>query len=135
VPFALPSLYSWPAREFLDLPIILAHSSGRLFASEAIVAASVGPNIYLGLSSLMPHHIAEVLAHVPSSRLMIGSDLPDSLETEMSKILTLETTREVKADIAAVLKAQPTAPEVVSLTQCPDRSVGFSQRLTPRCLV
>ena len=47
----------------------------------------------------MPHHILEVLAHVPSSRLMIGSDLPESLETEMSKILTLEATREVKADI------------------------------------
>jgi len=99
VPFALPSLYIWPARKFPDLPIILAHSGGSLFVSEAIVAASVCANIYLELSSLMPHHIAEVLAHVPSSRLMIGSDLPDSLETEMSKILTLETTREVKADI------------------------------------
>ena len=42
---------------------------------------------------------ADVLAHVPSARLMIGSDLPESLETEMSKIITLETTREVKADI------------------------------------
>jgi len=62
--------------------------------SEAIVAASVCPNIYLELSSLMPHHLADVLAHVPSWRLMIGSDLPESLETEMSKIMTLETTRE-----------------------------------------
>ena len=24
----------------------------------------------------MPHHVLEVLVHVPSSRLMIGSDLP-----------------------------------------------------------
>ena len=52
-------------------------------------------NIYLELSSLMPHHLADVLAHVPSWRLMIRSDLPESLETEMSKIMTLETTREV----------------------------------------
>jgi len=37
--------------------------------------------------------------HVPSSRLMIGSDLPESLETEMSQIPTLETIREVKEDI------------------------------------
>lgn len=77
----------------------MAHSGGSLFVSEAIVAASVCPNIYLELSSLMPHHLADVLAHVPSSRLMIGSDLPESLEAEMSKIMTLETTHEVKADI------------------------------------
>jgi len=99
VPFALPSLFIWPARKFPDLPIILAHCGGSLFVAEAIVAASVCPNIYLELSSLMPHHIGEVLAHVPSSRLMIGSDLPDSLETEMSKVLALKSAREVKADI------------------------------------
>ena len=62
---------------------------------EAIVAASVCPNIYLELSSLIPHHLVDVLAHVPSWRLMIGSDLPESLKAEMSKIMTLETTREV----------------------------------------
>jgi uncharacterized protein len=99
VPFALPSLFIWPARKFPELPIILAHSGSNLFVSEAIVAASVCPNIYLELSSLMPHHLADVLAHVSSSRLMIGSDLPESLETEISKILTLETAQDVKADI------------------------------------
>ena len=77
----------------------LENSGGSLFVSAAIVAASVCPNIYLELSSLMPHHIAEVLVHVPSSRLMIGSDLPESLETEMSQIPTRETIREVKEDI------------------------------------
>jgi predicted TIM-barrel fold metal-dependent hydrolase len=110
VPFALPSLFIWPARQFPELPIILAHSGGGLFVSEAIVAASVCPNIYLELSSLMPHHIADVLAHVPSSHLMIGSDLPESLETEMSKIVTLETTREVKADILWNTAARLFAP-------------------------
>jgi predicted TIM-barrel fold metal-dependent hydrolase len=92
-------LFIWPARKFPELPIILAHSGSNLFVSEAIVAASVCPNIYLELSSLMPHHLADVLAHVSSSRLMIGSDLPESLETEISKILTLETAQDVKADI------------------------------------
>jgi len=51
-----------------------------------------------------------VLAHVPSSRLMIGSDLPESLETEMSKIVTLETTKEVKADILWNTAARLFAP-------------------------
>jgi len=47
----------------------------------------------------MSQHLTDVLAHVPSPRLIIGSDLPESLETEMSKILKLEITSEVKADI------------------------------------
>ncbi|MBK5291655.1 MAG: amidohydrolase family protein [Acidobacteriia bacterium] len=89
-PFALPSLYIMPARRFPDLTIVLGHSGGGLYALEAIVAACVCPNIYLELSSLMPHHIREVLSHVPASRLMAGSDVPESLETELNKIFTLE---------------------------------------------
>ena len=51
------------------------------------------------LSSLMPHHIVEVLSHIPSSRLLIGSDVPESLEAEMSKILGMDLAPEVKSDI------------------------------------
>jgi len=98
-PFALPSLYILPARKFPELPIILGHAGGGIYSAEAIVAATVCPNIYVELSSLMPHHIREVLAHVPASRLMIGSDVPESLETEMSKILGLEIEPEAKRDI------------------------------------
>jgi predicted TIM-barrel fold metal-dependent hydrolase len=89
-PFALPSLYIMPARKFPDLPIVLGHAGGGLYVLEAIVAASVCPNIFIELSSLMPHHISEVLAHVPAGRLMIGSDLPESADTEIGKILGLD---------------------------------------------
>jgi predicted TIM-barrel fold metal-dependent hydrolase len=99
VPFALPSLFIMPARRFPDLRIVLAHSGGGVYTSEAIVAATVCPNIYLELSSLMPHHVHEVLEHVPASRLLIGSDLPESLDIEMSKILGLEIPSEAKQDI------------------------------------
>ena len=44
------------------------------------------PNIYIELSTLTPHAVLEVLQHVGSDRLMAGSDLPESLETEISKI-------------------------------------------------
>jgi predicted TIM-barrel fold metal-dependent hydrolase len=37
----------------------------------------------------MPHQVLEVLQHVPSDRLMIGSDLPENVDTEIGKILTL----------------------------------------------
>jgi predicted TIM-barrel fold metal-dependent hydrolase len=89
-PFALPSLYIMPALKFPGVPIVLGHAGGGLYMLETIVAASVCPNIYIELSSLMPHHVQEVLAHVPAERLMIGSDLPESAETEIGKILGLE---------------------------------------------
>jgi predicted TIM-barrel fold metal-dependent hydrolase len=98
-PFALPSLFIMPARKFPDLPIVLAHAGGSVYVAEAIVAATVCPNIYVELSSLMPHHVAEVLLHIPSSRLLIGSDVPESLEAEMSKILGMDLAPEVKSDI------------------------------------
>ncbi|HYZ83334.1 MAG TPA: hypothetical protein VE621_02985, partial [Bryobacteraceae bacterium] len=49
---------------------------------------------YVELSSLMPHHISEVLQHVPADRLMIGSDLPESIETEMGKIVRMPISAE-----------------------------------------
>ena len=57
---------------------------------EAIVAAGVCPNIYVELSSLMPHHVKEILVDIPSTRLMIGSDLPESVDVEIGKILALD---------------------------------------------
>ena len=99
VPFALPSLFILPARKFPQLTIILGHAGGSVYAAESIVAASVCDNIFIELSSLMPHHITEILAHVSSRRLMIGSDLPESMETEISKITNMEADAGTKEDI------------------------------------
>lgn len=98
-PFALPSLYIAPALRYPELQIVLGHAGGGLYAAEAIVAALVCPNIFVELSSLMPHHVQEVLSHVASDRLMIGSDLPESVETEIGKILGLDAEDSVKQDI------------------------------------
>lgn len=88
-PFALPSLYIDVARRFPDLKIVLAHSGGSTYYLEAIVAAKTCANIWLELSSLMPHHVAEVLTHVEADRLMIGTDLPESTAVEIGKIVAL----------------------------------------------
>lgn len=98
-PFALPSLYIAVARRFPALQIILAHAGGGLYVGEAIVAADVCPNIYVEVSSLMPHHVLEVLRHIPSRRLMIGSDLPESTAAEIGKITELDVAERVKQDI------------------------------------
>jgi predicted TIM-barrel fold metal-dependent hydrolase len=99
VPFALPSLLMLPARKHPGLRIVLAHSGGGLFFQEAIVAAALCPNVFLELSTLLPHQVMEVLAQVPGSRLMIGSDLPENLEEELGKIVRLEIPDEARADI------------------------------------
>jgi predicted TIM-barrel fold metal-dependent hydrolase len=88
-----------PARRFPDLPIVAAHSGGGVFVHEAILAAVFCPNIYLELSSLTPNQVLEVLAEVPCSRLMIGSDLPESLDAEMGKILELGIPEQDKLEI------------------------------------
>ncbi len=101
IPHALPSLQIPVAQRYPDLRIILAHcGGGGMFKGEAIVAASLCPNIYLELSSLMPHDILEVLHHIPSSRLLAGSDLVESTRVELSKFfLTDGITEAQRADI------------------------------------
>ncbi len=98
-PFALPSAFMLPARRYPDLRFVLAHAGGGLFYQEAIVAALFCPNIYLELSSLLPHQVAEVVAQAPSSRLMIGSDLPANAEIEIGKIAALSAPEQVREDI------------------------------------
>jgi predicted TIM-barrel fold metal-dependent hydrolase len=95
-PFALPSLLITPARQYPDLPIVIGHAGSPIYFLEAIVAAQTCPNLYVELSSLMPHQALEVVKHIPASRLMAGSDLPESAEVELGKIIGLpveETTR------------------------------------------
>ena len=98
-PYALPSLFIHPARRFPDLPIVLGHAGAGVYVLEAIVAASVCPNLYVELSTLPPHAVLEVLGHVGPERLMAGSDLPESLEVEIGKILTLPVGDGVKRAI------------------------------------
>jgi predicted TIM-barrel fold metal-dependent hydrolase len=105
LPFSAPSLLMMPARRFPDLRIVIGHCGGGAFVHEAIVAAAFCPNVYLELSSLMPHHVLEVLAEVPSGRLMIGSDLPESLEIEMDKIIRLGIPEEDKRNILSATAA------------------------------
>jgi uncharacterized protein len=99
LPFSAPSLYMMPARRFEELKIIIGHCGGGIFFYEAIVAAQFCQNILLELSTLMPHQVLDVLSYVPSNRLMIGSDLPENVETEIGKILALPVAEQDRRNI------------------------------------
>jgi predicted TIM-barrel fold metal-dependent hydrolase len=99
MPFSSPALCMMPARKFPGLKIVLAHCGGGVFVHEAILAALFCPNIFLEMSSLMPHHVREVLDHLPSHRLMVGSDLPESVDAEFGKILGMDIGEEDKRNI------------------------------------
>jgi hypothetical protein len=100
IPYSLPSMYILPAMRYPELKIVLAHcGGGGLFSGEAIVAAKLCPNVYLELSSLLPHSILEVLRHVGPERLMVGSDLPENLDVEFGKVLGLAVGEEAKRAI------------------------------------
>jgi len=100
IPYALPSSFMPAARKYPQLDIVLAHcGGGGVLLTDAIVAALFCPNIYLELSTLMPNHVLRVLAQVPSSQLMIGSDLPENVGVEVSKILDLDVAEAVRRDM------------------------------------
>ena len=99
VPFSLPSLYIVPARRFPDLTIVLGHAGSSIFYTEAIVAALERSNIYIELSTLMPHFVREILGHISPSRLMVGSDLPEDLELEVGKVTSLPLERADRQEI------------------------------------
>ena len=60
----------FPGAEVITVPI----ADGGEGTVEALVAAKVCPNIFLELSSLMPHHLGDILAAVPSDRLWVVPD-------------------------------------------------------------
>jgi predicted TIM-barrel fold metal-dependent hydrolase len=98
-PLALPSLFIAAAQRFPDLQIVLGHCGGPVYYQEAILAAQLRPNIYLDLSTLPAHNAADVLRHVDSSRVMMGSDLPESIAPEIEKLLHLQLTPEQLANV------------------------------------
>jgi uncharacterized protein len=87
LPLSAPSLFIMPARKFPEVRIVLGHAGGSIFFQEAIVAASVCPNIWVELSTLMPHHMLDVIKQVGAPRLMIGTDVPESAAIELDKII------------------------------------------------
>jgi predicted TIM-barrel fold metal-dependent hydrolase len=84
-PPALPSLVIPRAREFPDVPIVLAHAGFAIYCEEALVAAEVCPNVYLEPSWCQYYNAGRMTRAIGSGRMVMGSDHPANLAVELAK--------------------------------------------------
>jgi hypothetical protein len=97
VPFTLPALAIPRARQYPNLQIILAHAGESLYSEEALVAAGECENIHLETSWSKPGEIRHFLRKLGGGRVMMGSDLPDNTETEITKYRSIDIGEEERA--------------------------------------
>ena len=90
MPWSLPSLCIPIARRYPDLKIVLAHSGMTVFADEAYIAASECANIYLEVSWTAGFQIKHFISSLGPKRIMFGSDLPENLGAELTKLKSLD---------------------------------------------
>jgi uncharacterized protein len=84
-PFASPSHVLSLAREWPNLPVVLAHAGMGVAAREAGLIAQLCPNVYLETSWCGTLDTAMLVEMVGPDRLMLGSDGPQNLGVEITK--------------------------------------------------
>jgi predicted TIM-barrel fold metal-dependent hydrolase len=94
IPFALPSLCLPAARQFPNLKIILCHAGYAVFAAEAIIVAKEASNIYLEPSWCTSTQTRGMIRELGAARVIMGSDLPANLPTEIAKAKSVGLSQE-----------------------------------------
>jgi len=89
IPFALPSLIIPRAKQYPNLPIILAHAGWGVYVIEALTAALQCDNIYLEPSHVGTIDKSDILRNLSADRILFGSDLPVNIATELNQFRTL----------------------------------------------
>jgi predicted TIM-barrel fold metal-dependent hydrolase len=84
-PFASPSHVLSLAREWPNLPVVLAHAGMGGAAREAGLVVQLCPNVYLETSWCGTLDTAMLMEMVGPDRLMLGSDGAQNLEVEITK--------------------------------------------------
>jgi predicted TIM-barrel fold metal-dependent hydrolase len=83
-PFALPTQLFDLAREFVDLPIVMAHAGGGCYG-EALLVARENDNVYLDMSWCPPRVCLHFCRELGASRLMFATDHPSNVPVELQK--------------------------------------------------
>jgi predicted TIM-barrel fold metal-dependent hydrolase len=84
-PFASPARTLGPARQWPDVPVVLAHAGMGAAAQDAAVVAQLCPNIYVETSWCGPLDTAMLIRTIGPERMMLGSDGPVNLGVEIAK--------------------------------------------------
>ncbi|MEL7567098.1 MAG: amidohydrolase family protein [Dehalobacterium sp.] len=94
MPFSSPALLIPRAKQYPDLPIVVAHSGACVLTPEAIIIAGEYKNMYLETSWCMTPDIKWAIDAVGADRVMMGSDDAGNLAAEMAKYKVIEITDE-----------------------------------------
>jgi len=83
-PFANPSMLIEPLKKYPDLTVIVAHSGGEQFASEAR-QLSAYPNVYYDTTWLGSNSTRLLIEAAGADKVFFGTDHADNLPTELAK--------------------------------------------------
>lgn len=90
IPQSLPTNVIEVAKKIPDTKFILAHSGMIITAGEAMLAAEMCPNIYLGVSWTVPGTIESFVKKFGSERVLFESDEYLNTSAELAKIKYLD---------------------------------------------
>lgn len=94
IPFADPAMVAPRARQFPDVTIILGHAGHGMFTGGAISMAETFDNIVMETSWSRAPDIAMMVNHLGTRRVMLGTDHPGNVATELTKYRTGNLTAE-----------------------------------------
>lgn len=84
-PFAHPMHTLRLAREWSDLPVVLAHAGMGVASHEAALVAELCSNVYLETSWCSSLDTAMLARTIGADRMMLGSDAAENLGVEIAK--------------------------------------------------
>jgi predicted TIM-barrel fold metal-dependent hydrolase len=94
LPWGLPSVWIPHAQRFPDVKVVLAHAGMGVFTSEAHLAASLCPNVYLETSWAKPGELLWLIRDLGPQRVMFAADMVSNMAVELYKYRAIGLTQD-----------------------------------------
>lgn len=99
VPFADPAMIAGRARQFSDVPIVLAHAGAGVFSGSALGMADAFDNVVLETSWCRVSDIGMMINTLGSRKVMLGTDHPRNVSVELAKYRSLGLDEALLSDV------------------------------------
>jgi|SRR5581483_7291089 len=99
IPLAAPSLVGPRAKQYPEVPIVLAHMGFVITAAEAVLTAAHYPNVSVETSWSTVGDIGWAIQTLGAGRVMFGSDTADNLPVELAKYHSMALSDETRAAV------------------------------------